>query len=56
MSNIKLTVLIFLLIVTVSLMIHFPTDVEVIYDCNIAEISPDYPQAVKEECRRMLAE
>jgi len=23
------------------------------YDCSIAEISPDYPIAVKEECRKM---
>jgi hypothetical protein len=23
------------------------------YDCSIAEISPDYPIAVKEECRKL---
>ena len=26
------------------------------YDCSIAEISPDYPIAVKEQCRRLRAE
>jgi hypothetical protein len=26
------------------------------YDCSIAEISPDYPVAVKEGCRRLRAE
>jgi hypothetical protein len=26
------------------------------YDCSIAEISPDYPPAVKEGCRRLRAE
>lgn len=25
------------------------------YDCSIAEISPDYPIAVKEECRKLRA-
>jgi hypothetical protein len=28
----------------------------VVYDCSIAEISPDYPQAVKNECRRLRIE
>jgi len=26
------------------------------YDCSIAEISPDYPPAVKEACRKLRAE
>ncbi len=26
-----------------------------VYDCSIAEISPDYPIEVKEECRRIRA-
>jgi hypothetical protein len=25
------------------------------YDCSIAEISPDYPVAVKEGCRKLIA-
>jgi len=28
----------------------------VVYDCSIAEISPDYPQEVKNECRRLRME
>jgi len=24
------------------------------YDCRVAEISPDYPQEVKEQCRRLM--
>jgi branched-subunit amino acid permease len=28
----------------------------VVYDCSIAEISPDYPPSVKEECRRARME
>ncbi len=27
-----------------------------VYDCSIAEISPDYPLEVKEECRKLRAE
>jgi hypothetical protein len=26
------------------------------YDCSIAEISPDYPPAVKEGCRKLRAD
>jgi hypothetical protein len=25
----------------------------IVYDCRLAEISPDYPIAVKEECRKL---
>ena len=28
----------------------------VVYDCSIAEISPDYPKEVKNECRRLYIE
>jgi hypothetical protein len=31
-------------------------DRTVIYDCSIAEISPDYPKEVKNECRRLRIE
>jgi hypothetical protein len=31
-------------------------DRTVVYDCSIAEISPDYPQEVKNECRRLRME
>jgi hypothetical protein len=27
-----------------------------VYDCSIAEISPDYPVDVKNECRRIRAD
>lgn len=29
-------------------------DVVVKYDCRLAEISPDYPVAVKNQCRKLL--
>jgi hypothetical protein len=30
------------------------TKVEIQYDCRIAEISVDYPQQVKEQCRKLM--
>ena len=27
-----------------------------VYDCSLAEFHPDYPQAVREECRRIRSE
>jgi hypothetical protein len=27
-----------------------------VYDCTLAEISPDYPIEIKQECRRLLKE
>jgi hypothetical protein len=56
MSKIKLIVLVLLLIAAVVLMAKYSTDAEVMYDCRLAEISPDYPQAVKDECRIMMKE
>jgi hypothetical protein len=31
-----------------------PTKIEIAYDCRLAEISPDYPQIVKEKCRKLM--
>ena len=30
------------------------TDTGIAYDCRLAEISVDYPQAVKEQCRKLM--
>jgi hypothetical protein len=35
-------------------MLSQPADI--VYDCNLAEISVDYPQEVKNECRKMMKE
>jgi hypothetical protein len=32
------------------------TERVIIYDCTIAEISPDFPQQVKEDCRKLFLE
>jgi hypothetical protein len=28
--------------------------IEMVYDCRLAEISPDYPIVVKERCRKIM--
>jgi hypothetical protein len=33
-----------------------PRHGEVVYNCSIAEISPDYPPEVKEKCRKLNIE
>ena len=45
----------FAIVLAVLALAFWPTDVRhvtVKYDCRIAEISPDYPVAVKEACRK----
>jgi hypothetical protein len=36
--------------------IHSVLPKDTIYDCRIAEISPDYTPAMKDECRKKLKE
>lgn len=35
---------------------YLPRPREVVYNCSIAEISPDIPIKVKEECRKLRME
>ena len=44
----------FAFIIALLILAFWPTTphVTVAYDCSIAEISPDYPVAVQEECRK----
>ena len=42
--------------VCVYLLFTVPWPREKIYNCSIAEISPDYPIEVKEGCRKLRAE
>lgn len=50
------------LFIAISAFIYFAWDnwnnprVGVYYDCRIAEISPDFPPQVKEQCRKLRAE
>lgn len=47
----------FLLLVAIMILANADwNNKTVIYDCSIAEISPDYPPEVKNECRRLRIE
>jgi hypothetical protein len=35
---------------------HFPQHGVVVYNCSIAEISPDFPLEVREQCRKLNIE
>ena len=49
----KYLLLIIALIGCVVLMVKYPAK-EMVYDCSIAEISPDVPADVKQECRELI--
>ena len=49
----KITIGILLLVCVVILANANWSNRTVIYDCSLAEISPDYPPEVKNECRRL---
>jgi len=54
-----LTTITFSIVLGVLVLAFWPTDVRhvtVQYDCRIAEISPDYPVAVKEACRKRISQ
>ena len=42
------------LLITLLYGVHAVLPSEAMYDCRIAEISPDYTTAMKEECRKKL--
>ena len=46
------------LITWLTFMFQYTSSTErvIIYDCTIAEISPDFPQQVKEDCRKLFLE
>lgn len=52
----KLTIAVIFLIAIVILANADWNNHTVVYDCSLAEISPDYPQEVKNECRRLRME
>ena len=52
----KLIIAVILLVCIVILVNADWNNQTVVYDCSLAEISPDYPQEVKNECRRLRIE
>jgi hypothetical protein len=57
-ENIKIVVVSIAVLIVIPIMfLSLPKKGDVIvYNCSIAEISPDFPIQVKEECRRLRAE
>lgn len=56
-EDIKLLILLVAVIASMALMFLQPTTLtertRMFYDCRIAEISPDVPPLVKQECRKL---
>jgi hypothetical protein len=50
---VKFTTLFLGIIISLAAIFFQPEHMTVRYDCGVAEISPDYPQEVKQRCRRM---
>ena len=52
------TTVTFAALLTILILAFWPADarhITVAYDCRLAEISPDYPVAVKEACRKRMS-
>lgn len=55
-GNIILIVAAVLLAVTILISTNFGAGRTIIYDCRLAEFHPDFPQDVREQCRKLLKE
>jgi hypothetical protein len=53
-EDVKFGILLVVLFASIVAEFIQPNHVVVAYDCGIAEISPDVPVAVKEQCRRKM--
>lgn len=53
-EDIKFAILMIVVFVSMASAFFQPT-YSVTYDCRIAEISPDIPPAVKEQCRKKMS-
>lgn len=55
-DDLKFGILLVIVVVSIVVQCYHPTTLtertKVFYDCRIAEISPDVPPKVKEECRK----
>ena len=50
-DEVKFIALFFVVVASLAAMFFQPRHIIVKYDCSLAEISPDYPQEVKQRCR-----
>ena len=51
----KFTTLFLVVVASISAMFFQPRYPTIKYDCRLAEISPDIPAQVKEECRKLMS-
>ena len=54
-DDVKFAILLIAVILSIVCMFIQPDRTAVFYDCRIAEISPDVPPKIKEECRKKLS-
>jgi hypothetical protein len=54
-DEVKFATLFFLVVASLAAMFFQPRYPTIKYDCRIAEISPDVPPKVKEECRKLMS-
>jgi len=54
-DEVKFIGLFFLVVASIAAMFFQPRYPTIKYDCRIAEISPDVPPKVKEECRKLMS-
>jgi hypothetical protein len=53
-DEVKFIGLFFVVVASIAAMFFQPRYPTIKYDCRIAEISPDYPQEVKQRCREEI--
>ena len=53
-DEVKFITLFFAVVASLAAMFFQPRYPTVTYDCRLAEISPDYPQEVKQRCREEI--
>ena len=54
-DDVKFVLLMIAVILSMAAAFFPPDHSEVFYDCRVAEISPDVPPKVKEECRKTIS-
>ena len=54
-DEVKFITLFFVVVASIAAMFFQPRYPTIKYDCRIAEISPDVPLKVKEECRKLMS-
>jgi hypothetical protein len=54
--NLSTVIVVVMVVASIIIILNWPRHGVVVYNCTIAEISPDIPLKVKEACRKANAE